>query len=103
MIDGAAAVRAEHAARVCIVHHHDALVLFGKGAELRQGAEVAVHAEDAVGNQQLALTGWKILQHLAGGVDVLVRKHLDRRAAQSRAVDDAGVIELVGNHHVFLG
>jgi hypothetical protein len=34
-------------------------------------------------------------QDLARGVDVLVREHLDRRAAQAAAVDDARVVELV--------
>ena len=32
--------------------------------------------------------------------DVAVRKHLDRGAAQARAVDDAGVIQLVGDDDV---
>ena len=43
------------------------------------------------------------LQDLARGVDVLVRKDLDRRAAQAAAVDDAGVIQLVGDHDVVFG
>ena len=54
MIDGAAAVAAEHAARVRVVDHHDGAVLLGERAELRQRADVAVHAEDAVGDEQLA-------------------------------------------------
>ncbi len=29
-----------------------------------------------------------------------MRKHLDRRAAQAAAVDDACVVELVGHHHI---
>ena len=39
----------------------------------------------------------------ARGVDVLVRKDLDRGAAQPAAVDDAGVIQLVGDDHVVFG
>ena len=42
------------------------------------------------------------LQRLARGVDVLVREHLDRRAAQAAAVDDAGVVQLVGHDDVVL-
>ncbi len=38
----------------------------------------------------------------ARGVDVLVREHLDRGAAQPAAVDDARVIELVGDDDVVL-
>ena len=55
MIDGAAAVAAEHAAGVRVVDHHDAAVFLGQRAQRRQRPEVAVHAEDAVGDQQLAL------------------------------------------------
>ena len=39
---------------------------------------------------------------LARGVDVAVREHFDRCAAQPRAVDDAGVVQLIGDHEVFL-
>ena len=35
--------------------------------------------------------------------DVAMRKDLDRRAAEPRAVDDARVVQLVGNDEVFLG
>ena len=55
VIDGAAAVPAEHAARVRVVHHHDAAEFLGERAQRRQRAEVAVHAEHAVGDEQLAL------------------------------------------------
>ena len=72
-------------------------------AQLRQRPEVAVHAEDAVGDQQLALAGRQLRDDLARGVDVLVREDLDRRAAQAAAVDDAGVIQLVGDDDVIFG
>ena len=85
VIDGAASVRAEHAARVRIVHHHDAAVLLGEVAELRQRAEVAVHAEHAVGDEQLARRCGQVADDGARGVHVAVRKHLDRRAAQPRS------------------
>ena len=54
VIDGAAAVAAEDAARVGIVDHHDGAEFLGERAQVRQRAEVAVHAEDAVGDEQLA-------------------------------------------------
>ncbi len=79
MIDRAAPVLPEHAAGVRVVDHHDAAEFLGERAQLGERAEVAVHAEDAVGDEQLALGGRQILQHLARGVDVLVREHLDRR------------------------
>ena len=55
VIDGAAALAPKHAARMRVVHHHDRAELLGDGAELGQRAEVAVHREHAVGDQQLAL------------------------------------------------
>ena len=45
----------------------------------------------------------RLREDLARRVDVLVRKHLDGRPAQPAAVDDARVIQLVGDHHVVLG
>ena len=71
--------------------------------EVGQRTEVAVHREHAVGDQDLALRGRQLLEDLARGVDVLVRKHLDRRAAQPAAVDDARVIQLIGDDDVVLG
>ena len=54
VIDRAASIRAEHAARVRVVDHHDAAGFFRHVAERRERAEVAVHAEYAVGDEQLA-------------------------------------------------
>ena len=103
VIDRAAPVLPEHAARVRVVHHHDAAELLGERRTAPgSGAEVAVHAEDAVGDEQLALRGRQLLQDRARRVDVLVRKHLDRGAAQAAAVDDARVVQLVGDDDVVL-
>ena len=70
---------------------------------VRQRAEVAVHAEHAVGDEERrAGAAGSDLQDLARRVDVLVRKHLDRRAAQAAAVDDARVVQLVRHDDVVL-
>ena len=50
----------------------------------------------------LRWVGGQSTQDVARRVDVLVREHLDRRAAQAAAVDDAGVIQLVGDDDVVL-
>ena len=42
-------------------------------------------------------------EYRAGGGDVLVRKHLDRGPAEPAAVDDARVIQLVGDDDVVFG
>ena len=83
MIDRSAAVRAEHAARVGIVDHHDAAEFLGERAEGGQRPEVAVHAEDAVGDEELPLLRRQRAENGARGVHVFVRKHLDRRAARA--------------------
>ena len=54
VIDGAAAVAAEDAGGVGVVDHHDGAVFFGEVGELVDGADVAVHGEDAVGDEELA-------------------------------------------------
>ena len=100
VIDRAASVAAEHAARVRVVHHHDAAELVGQIAELRKRAEIAIHAEHAIGDEQRALIARERRHDLSGGRDVAVREDFDGGAAQARTVDDAGVIQLVGDDHV---
>ena len=52
VIDGAAAVAPQNAGGVRVVDHHDRAVFFGQVAERGQRTDVAVHGEDAVGDQQ---------------------------------------------------
>ena len=85
VVHRAAPVPAEHAARMRVVHHHDAAGLFGQVAQRRQRPDIAVHAEDAVGDEQLALRRRQVLDDLARRVHVLVRKDLDGGAAQAAA------------------
>ena len=68
-----------------------------------QRAEVAVHAEHAVGDQQLARRCRQVADDVARGVHVAMGKDLDRRAAEPRAVDDARVVQLVGDDEVVFG
>src|ERR1700686_246464 len=53
VIDRAAAVAAQYAGGVRVVDHHDGAVFFGQVAESGQRANVAVHGEHAVTDQQL--------------------------------------------------
>ena len=100
VIDGAASLRSEHAAGVRVVHHHDAAELVCYVTETGQRAQVAVHAEHAVGDEQRSLSARKVREDRASRRDVAVRKHFDRRATQASAVDDARVIQLVGHDDV---
>ena len=78
VIDGAAAVAAEDAGGVGVVDHHDGAVLFAERGELVDGADVAVHGEDAVGDDELAAgLVLDLLQQLFAVGDVLVAEDLD--------------------------
>ena len=75
-------------------------VLFRELAERWQRTEIAVHAEHAVSDEQAPLRCRQIIDDPARGVDILVRKHLDGRAAETAAVDDARVIQFVRDDDV---
>ena len=102
MVDGAAAVAAQHAGGVRVIDHHDGAIFFGEVAERGQRADVAVHGEDAVGDQQplagLVLDAGQLLFGV-GGVLVAKTRILarDRRAPSMMR----GVVQLVGDDEVF--
>ena len=52
VVDRAPPVAPQHAGAMRVVDVHDRLRLFGGGHDLRQPGDVAVHAEDAVGDDQ---------------------------------------------------
>ena len=101
VVDGAAAVASQHAGGVRVVDHHDGAVLFRQRGQLRQCADVAVHGKDAIGDDQL-VTGLVLhrFQLLFGVRGILVAEDLDLGARQPGAVDDAGVVQLVGDDEV---
>ena len=69
--------------------------------ELRQRADVAVHGENAVGDQQLvAGLVLDFIQQLFGVRHILVAEDFDLGAREPRAVDDAGVVQLVGDDEI---
>ena len=101
MIHCPAAVASQDARRMGIIDHHDGAVLFGEIAELIDRADVAVHREDAVGDKELA-SGviCDFLEQLFGVRGVFVAEDLDLGAGEAGTVDDAGVVELVGEDEV---
>jgi hypothetical protein len=101
MVDGAPPLPAKDTARVRIVHHHDGAELLGDLAESGDRAQVAVHREHTVGDQQFALAGREVFHDAACGIDILVWEHFDRGATQAAAIDDARVVQLVGHDDVF--
>ena len=102
VIDRAAAIAAQNAGGVRVIDHHDGAVFVGNIAELVDGADIAVHGKDAVGDDELAAgLVLDLLQQLFAVGDIFVAEDLDLRAGEAGAIDDAGVIELVGEDEVF--
>ena len=93
--DGAAAAGAERAGAVRLVDDHAHVVAPGELDDLRQRRDVAVHREDAVGDDQRAAPlGLAQAPREVVDVAVVVDEGLGPR--QPAAVDDRGVVELVG-------
>jgi hypothetical protein len=102
MIHTAATIAAENPGGVGIIDHHDGTVLVGDIAELVDGADVAVHRKDAVGDEELAARlVLYLFQQLFGVCHILMAKDFDFGAGEARAIDDAGVIQLIGEDEVF--
>ena len=101
MINGAAAVTAQHAGGVGVIYHHDGAVLFGEIAERGQRADIAIHGEDAVGDQQLMarliLDGGQLFFRVG---HVFVAEDQNFRARKPGAINDAGVVQLVADDEI---
>ena len=99
----AAAGLADHAGAVALVDHHHGVVLVGQLVDLVQRADVAVHREDAVGDddaEAVLLGGLELLLEVGHvGVGVAVALGL----AEADAVDDGGVVEGVADDGVLFG
>ena len=99
----AAAGLADDACGVALIDHDEGVVLLGEVADAVHGGDVAVHGEDAVGHddaEALFLGGLELaLEVVHVGVGVAVALGL----AEAHAVDDAGVVEGVGDDGVLLG
>ncbi len=92
--DRAAPAGSDAAGGVGLVDQQAAAVAAGEVRELRQRGDVAVHREDAVGDDQRGASRRSPQPPLEVlGVGVPVDEGL--RAGQPAAVDDAGVVELV--------
>ena len=64
--------------------------------ELAEVRLLALHREDAVGHHQAEARGRVLREHLLERLRVVVRHAEALRLAEAHAVDDRGVVELVG-------
>jgi len=100
---GAAAVLADEADGVGVIHHDQGVILVRQIADGFEVGDDAVHGEDTVGGDQLEAGAIGIgllelgfqLGHVVVGVAVAFG------FAQAHAIDDGGVVERVGDDGVF--
>ena len=86
--------------RVAVVQEHQRVVLLGQGADLVHRRQVAVHAEDAVGDDDANAPVLVFLKFLLQVRHVAVFVGVVHRLRQADPVDDAGVDQTVGDHDV---
>ena len=87
---------------VRVVHHHHGVVFVGQIADLRKLGNIAIHREDAIGGNHAVTCGRSLaqLRFEIGHVAVFVAEA--RRLAQANSINDARMIEFVGNDGVVL-
>ena len=99
----AAPTLAHEADRVAVVHHHERAVLLRQIADRGQVCDGAIHRKHAVGGDELDPRAVCRLQLLSQAAHVVVLIAITRGFAEAHAVDDARVVEFVGNHRVRIG
>ena len=90
----------DHAGRMRLVDHQQRVELARQRLDLRQWRRAALHAEDAVGDDQPTLRPPCPLQRPAQAGDATVLIGLDLGPAEPAAIDDAGVVQPVGDDDV---
>src|SRR5215469_1137390 len=102
MIHCAATIATKDAGRVRIVDHHDAVVLVGEVAQFWQWRDIAFHGENAVGDEKLvAVPVLGFFEDASAIRDVLMLEDFDGGLGKTAAIDDRGVIQLVGDNQIF--
>jgi hypothetical protein len=92
----AAPGRAEHAGRVRVVHGEENVVFSADPGELAEVRLLALHREDAVGHHETEARCRVRSEHCLEGFRVIVRHAVALGLAEADAVDDRGVVQLVG-------
>ena len=100
MLVGAAPVLAHEAHRMRIVHHDQRAVFVGQVADVGQVRDVAVHREHAVCGNQAKPCPSRLLQLCLQVLHIAVQVAIALRLAQPHAINDAGVVQFVGNDGV---
>jgi len=102
MLGRAAAVLADEADRMAVIDHHHGVVLFREIADAPEIGDDAVHGKHAVGGDQPEAAVFRLLQSCFEIGHVVVGVAVALGFAEPDAVDDAGMVERVADHRVFL-
>ena len=100
VIHGASAAAAQHAAGVGIVHHEDCPIFF---ASLTISGSLAISPsmENTPSVTTRCAAAFRCFQCFSQGIHVSMGEDLDLRPAEARTVDDAGMVELITDNHIF--
>jgi len=97
----AASPRAKTADGMCFVDDEDGVVGFGQGGQLGQWGDVAIHAEEGLGDEEAAAGGGaEPFEEFLGTIEVEMRVDGQLGAGKATAVDDAGVNRVVHEDQV---
>jgi len=100
MMANATALLAEHAEAVGLVYHDGTVVLVFQLHDFGQLAEVSLHREHTVDNDQLDGLGGKFLENTLQVFHIVVLIVQLRGKTQTPPVYDRGVVAVVANHVV---
>jgi hypothetical protein len=100
MIDDAAPATPQHSLAVSVIDHQQNIVLASDLVQLRQRSDIAIHAEDTIGDNQPLSVFAGLGDPAAQIIDIVMLISHDLRPAQPAAIDDAGVVQLVGENHI---
>ena len=100
VIDRSASVVPEHPARVRIVHHHDEPCSSARSHRSGSAPRSPSMLKTPSVISSLRGRARQLSDDAARGVDIAMGKDFDRGPAQPGAVDDAGVVQLIGNDEV---
>ena len=95
VVASAPPVIAEDAESVRLIDHDAGVVFLRERDDLRQLGHVALHAEDAVDDDQLDLVGLAFLELLFQRLHIVVLEFQFGGEREAMALDDGGVVELV--------
>ena len=95
MVACAASTLAQNADAVCLIDHHIGIVLLGQTDDLGQVGDVALHAEDAVHNDELHLVRLAFLELTFEGGHVIMLVFQFAGIGKADAFNDGGMVKLV--------